>query len=66
MDPNSLSYSVIPNYGLFKQFDQMATMMSCQQEAISKFLKENEGIKVIGYSERRDWVAAKRACPNYI
>ena len=43
-DPNSSSYSATANYGLYKQLNQMATMLSCQQEAISKFLKENEGI----------------------
>ena len=34
-DPN---YSITGSNGLYKQLDQMATMMRSQQEAISKFL----------------------------
>lgn len=41
-DPNS---SITANDGLYKRLDQMATMMRSQQDAISKFLKENEGMK---------------------
>lgn len=44
-DPYNSSYSLTPNYTLYERLDQMAEIMRSQQEAISKFLKENEGMK---------------------